>query len=71
MAPEQADPLGARYLRALGVPRRPPGREALAEIVAAHVTRVPFENVSKLLRFRDLGLARARGPSGANLRTSQ
>lgn len=58
MAPEPADPaLVARYLRALGVPRRPPGREALAEIVAAHVTRVPFENVSKLLRFRSLGLA--------------
>lgn len=50
-------PLVARYLRALGIPGRPPGVEALAEIVAAHVTRVPFENVSKLIRFRHLGLA--------------
>jgi arylamine N-acetyltransferase len=42
------DALAERYLRLLGVAARPPGPEALAEIVAAHVTRVPFENVSKL-----------------------
>lgn len=46
-----------RYLAALGVPRREPGPEALAELVAAHVVRVPFENVSKLYRLRRLGLA--------------
>ena len=40
------------YLAVLGVRRRRPGREALAELVAAQVTRVPFENVSKLLRRR-------------------
>ncbi len=49
--------LVARYLAALGVPRKPPGEAALAELVAAHVTRVPFENVSKLLRLRRHGLA--------------
>jgi arylamine N-acetyltransferase len=37
-----------RYLAALGVPRREPSPPALAELVFAHVTRVPFENVSKL-----------------------
>jgi len=42
------DALAERYLRLLGVAARPPGPEALAEIVAAHVTCVPFENVSKL-----------------------
>ena len=42
---------------ALGVPRREPGPAALDELVAAHVTRVPFENVSKLYRLRRLGLA--------------
>jgi arylamine N-acetyltransferase len=46
-----------RYLVALGVRRRPPGREALGELVAAHVTGVPFENVSKLYRLKRLGLA--------------
>jgi arylamine N-acetyltransferase len=37
-----------RYLRILGIARREPSHEALAELVAAHLTRVPFENVSKL-----------------------
>ncbi len=48
--------LVARYLAALGVPRRDPSRAALDELVAAHVSRVPFENLSKLWRFRRLGL---------------
>lgn len=45
-----------RYLAALGVPRRAPSREALDELVTAHLTRVPFENVSKLCYRRRLGL---------------
>ncbi len=39
-----------RYLAHLGVVRRAPSLAALTELVAAHVTRVPFENVSKLVR---------------------
>ena len=46
----------ARYLRILGVPPRPPGRDALFELVSAHLQRVPFENVSKLLRMKRSGL---------------
>lgn len=46
----------SRYLDVLGVSRRAPSLEALAELTAAHLTRVPFENVSKLLRFRRGGL---------------
>jgi arylamine N-acetyltransferase len=38
----------ARYLHVLGVPARPPGFGALCELTAAHLTRIPFENVSKL-----------------------
>ncbi len=45
----------ARHLDVLRVGRRPPGLEALTELTAAHLTRVPFENVSKLLRFRRSG----------------
>jgi len=37
-----------RYLRMLGVNNRRPSISSLAELVAAHLTRVPFENVSKL-----------------------
>jgi len=37
-----------RYLRLLGITRRGPDLEALREITRAHLTRVPFENVSKL-----------------------
>ncbi len=47
-----------RYLRVLGVGRRPPSLEALSELVAAHVTRVPFENLSKLHRRKRTGLTR-------------
>jgi N-hydroxyarylamine O-acetyltransferase len=46
-----------RYLRALGVSRREPTLPALEELVAAHLTRIPFENVSKLYYRRRYGLA--------------
>ena len=46
MSPESA----ARYLELLGIPRRAPGLAALTELTSAHLTRVPFENVSKLYR---------------------
>jgi arylamine N-acetyltransferase len=45
----------SRYLQVLGVARREPSLAALAELTMAHVTRVPFENVSKLLRRRRSG----------------
>ena len=45
-----------RYLRALGVSRREPTLAALEELVAAHLTRIPFENVSKLYYRRRYGL---------------
>ncbi len=45
-----------RYLRVLGVLRRPPGVHALRELTAAHLCRVPFENLSKLLYRLDPGM---------------
>jgi arylamine N-acetyltransferase len=48
--------LVARYLTVLGLTLRDPGRIALDELVAAHVSRVPFENLSKLRRLKRLGL---------------
>lgn len=44
------DNLLQRYLGLLRVARKQPGRQALGELVAAHVMCVPFENVSKLYR---------------------
>ena len=41
-----------RYLRLLGVAAGPPSAEHLETLVRAHLTRVPFENVSKLLQRR-------------------
>lgn len=38
-----------RYLAHLGVERRAPSLAALTELVTAHLGRVPFENVSKLV----------------------
>ncbi len=49
-------PLVERYLRLLGVARRPPDLALLRAVVSAHLDRVPFENVSKLHRWRTLGL---------------
>jgi len=45
-----------RYLGVLGVSRRTPSLDALRELVAAHLTRIPFENISKLHYRRHLGL---------------
>jgi arylamine N-acetyltransferase len=44
-----------RYLQLLRVTRKNPGLEALSELVFAHLTRVPFENISKLYRWKRLG----------------
>jgi arylamine N-acetyltransferase len=43
-----------RYLRLLGVARRPPGLAALQELTRAHLKRVPFENLSKLYSRNDV-----------------
>jgi len=48
--------VAARYLAILGVVRREPSLEALRELLAAHLTRVPFENISKLYYRKRLGL---------------
>lgn len=45
-----------RYLGVLGVRRRTPSHDALVELTGAHLTRVPFENVSKLYHNRRTGL---------------
>ena len=45
-----------RYLHLLGVTREKPGLQALSKLVFAHLTRVPFENVSKLYRWKCQGL---------------
>jgi arylamine N-acetyltransferase len=42
-----------RYLALLGLEREAPSLEALTRLVRAHVLRVPFENVTALLRRRD------------------
>ena len=38
-----------RYLNILGISRLEPSITALCEVVGAHLTKVPFENISKLL----------------------
>jgi len=45
-----------RYLKLLSISRRPPGEDALSEIVRAHLYRVPFENISKLYYKEHMGL---------------
>jgi arylamine N-acetyltransferase len=44
-----------RYLRLLGVDREAPSSEALTRLVSAHLYRIPFENVSKLVDKKRLG----------------
>jgi N-hydroxyarylamine O-acetyltransferase len=45
-----------RYLRLLGVTRQKPTLQALSELVFSHLTKVPFENISKLYRWKRDGL---------------
>jgi len=52
MIPALSKPRVDAYLRVLGVAKAAPSREALNELVRAQVTRVPFENISKLHRFK-------------------
>jgi arylamine N-acetyltransferase len=40
--------LSEKVLRLLGIAKRKPAIDALAEIVTAYMSRIPFENVSKL-----------------------
>jgi arylamine N-acetyltransferase len=47
-----------RYLRLLGFAEMPTGLAGLHAIVAAHLERVPFENVSKLLLYAGEGAGR-------------
>jgi len=47
-----------RYLRLLEIDGVPEGLEGLRRIVRQHLTRVPFENLSKLFRNRRGGLRR-------------
>ncbi|MGZ4836688.1 MAG: arylamine N-acetyltransferase family protein [Terriglobales bacterium] len=46
------DQLAQRYLGLLRLAAKQPDRVALSELVAAHLMRVPFENISKLHRKR-------------------
>jgi arylamine N-acetyltransferase len=47
-----------RYLRVLGIEGVPSGLDGLRTVVRAHLLRVPFENVSKLLLFAREGRGR-------------
>src|SRR3954462_2304748 len=47
-----------RYLQILGFDRAPTGISGLHDLVRAHILKVPFENVSKLLLFDREGSGR-------------
>lgn len=51
-APPRPDEF-ARYLRLLGVAPGGPSLDAFGRLTAAHLTRIPFENLSKLHRRRE------------------
>jgi N-hydroxyarylamine O-acetyltransferase len=44
-----------RYLALLGISPEPPSISALSQITEQHLKRIPFENVTTVLRFRDFG----------------
>lgn len=58
MKPEDVD----RYLHLLGLPRREPSMDALCQLVAAQLGRVPFENISKLYYRDKLNQRKLPGP---------
>ncbi len=53
MQQEADHELFSRYLNVLGISRRRPSHQALRELTFAQLTRIPFENISKLHRRRD------------------
>ncbi|MCC7368876.1 MAG: arylamine N-acetyltransferase [Chloroflexi bacterium] len=59
-----------RYLALLGLDGGPPSRHQLAALVRAHVLRVPFENVTALLRRRDHPTGPAPQPDSDALLTA-
>jgi N-hydroxyarylamine O-acetyltransferase len=44
-----------KYLKLLGIQMEPPSVSFLAAIVKRHLARVPYENVSKIIRFHQFG----------------
>jgi len=50
------DQFGYRFLKVLGLKKRSPSEEALKEIVRVHISRIPFENISKLYYKKHLEL---------------
>lgn len=48
--------MGNQYLRILGLEHCDPCYEELEKLVYAHVTKIPFENISKLYYKRNIGL---------------
>jgi N-hydroxyarylamine O-acetyltransferase len=56
MIPTFSETHADAYLRVLCVHGAAPDRGALDELVRAQATRVPFENISKLYRFKHQGL---------------
>ena len=56
MIPTLSEAQADAYLRVLSVANEAPSRGTLDELVRAQVTRVPFENISKLYRFKHQGL---------------
>ena len=54
--PEYEEKLFIKYLNLLGISRQKPGIEALKEIIRAQVSKIPFENISKLLYKKRLNL---------------
>ena len=51
-----ADSLYEKYLKILKVSRREPSINALSQVVKAHLTNIPFENISKLYYKKNYGL---------------
>jgi len=54
--PTMPSELVERYLNLLGVRRRKPSIDALRELVQAHLSQVPFENISKIYYKKHRGL---------------
>jgi N-hydroxyarylamine O-acetyltransferase len=50
-----------RYMALLGVSKSPPSLHLLASIVRAHLSRIPFENISKLYFWKTAGQNELRG----------
>ncbi len=44
-----------RYLNLIGIQQRPPSVSYLTSLIHHHLSKIPYENISKIIRYYEIG----------------